>query len=40
VGHRAHEKKQGIAEEIFTELNVHTTLEDELFYPAMKRNTD
>jgi hemerythrin-like domain-containing protein len=38
--HRAHQKKQGIAEEVFAELEVHTTLEEELFYPAMKRKTD
>jgi hemerythrin-like domain-containing protein len=40
AGNRAYQKKQGIAEEVFTELEVHTTLEEELFYPAMKRNTD
>jgi hemerythrin-like domain-containing protein len=40
AGHRAHHKKQGIAEEVFAELEVHTTLEEGLFYPAMKRKTD
>ncbi len=40
AGHRAHRKKQGIAEEVFAELALHTTLEEELFYPAMKRKTD
>jgi len=40
AGHRAHQKKQGIAEEVFAALEVHTTLEEELFYPAMKRKTD
>jgi hemerythrin superfamily protein len=40
AGHRAHRKKQSIAEEVFAELAVHTTLEEELFYPAMKRKTD
>jgi hemerythrin-like domain-containing protein len=40
AGRRAHQKKQGIAEEVFAELEVHTTLEEELFYPAMKRKTD
>jgi hemerythrin superfamily protein len=40
AGNRAYQKKQGIAEEVFTELEVHTTLEEELFYSAMKRNTD
>jgi hemerythrin-like domain-containing protein len=40
AGDRAYQKKQRIAEEVFTELEVHTTLEAELFYPAMKRKTD
>jgi hemerythrin-like domain-containing protein len=40
AGDRAYQKKQGIAEEVFTELEVHTTLEEELFYPAMKRKVD
>jgi hemerythrin-like domain-containing protein len=40
AGRRAHKKKQGIAAEVFAELEVHTTLEEELFYPAMKRQTD
>jgi hemerythrin-like domain-containing protein len=40
AGRRAHRKKQGIAEEVFAELEVHTTIEEELFYPAMKRKTD
>ena len=40
AGDRAYQKKQGIAEEVFTELEVHTTLEEELFYPAMKRKAD
>ena len=40
AGQRAHQKKQGLAEEVFAELAVHTTLEEELFYPAMKRQAD
>jgi iron-sulfur cluster repair protein YtfE (RIC family) len=40
AGHRAHQRKQGIAEEVFAEFEVHTTLEEELFYPAMNRKTD
>ena len=40
AGCRAHRKKQGIAQEVFAELEVHTTLEEELFYPALKRKTD
>ena len=40
AGCRAPRKKQGIAQEVFAELEVHTTLEEELFYPAPKRKTD
>jgi hemerythrin superfamily protein len=40
AGNRAYQKKKGIAEKVFTELEIHTTLEEELFYPAMKRKTD
>ena len=40
AGHQAHQKKQGIAEEVLAEIEVHTTLKEELFYPAMKRKTD
>jgi hemerythrin superfamily protein len=40
AGQRAHQKKKSIAEEVFAELAVHTTLEEELFYPAMKRKAD
>jgi hemerythrin superfamily protein len=40
AGHRAHRKKQGIVEEVLAALEVHTTLEEELFYPAVKQKTD
>ena len=30
-------KKQGLAEAVCAALEIHTTLEEELFYPAMKR---
>jgi hemerythrin superfamily protein len=40
AGHRAHRKKQGIVEEVLAELEVHTTLEEELFYLAVKQKTD
>jgi hemerythrin-like domain-containing protein len=40
AGDRAHQKKKSIAEEVFTELEVHTTLEEEIFYPAMKRKAN
>jgi Hemerythrin HHE cation binding domain len=39
AGHRADQEKEGSAEEVFIELDVHTTIEEELFYPAMKRKT-
>jgi hemerythrin superfamily protein len=40
VGDRAYQKKKGIAEEVFTEITIHSTLEEELFYPAVKAKTD
>jgi hemerythrin superfamily protein len=40
AGDRAYQKKKGIAEEVFTEVTVHSTLEEELFYPAVKEQTD
>jgi hemerythrin-like domain-containing protein len=40
AGNRAYQKKQGIAEEVFAALEAHTTLEEELFYRAMKRKMD
>jgi hypothetical protein len=33
---RAHQKKQRIAEEAMRECEVHTKLEEEIFYPAAK----
>ena len=36
AGERAYEKKRGIAEEVFTELEIHTKLEEEIFYPAVQ----
>jgi len=39
AGGRAYQKKS-IAEEVFTEITVHSTLEEELFYPAVKAETD
>jgi hemerythrin superfamily protein len=40
AGDRAHQKKKSIAEEVFTEITVHSSLEEELFYPAVKELTD
>jgi hemerythrin superfamily protein len=40
AGDRAYQKKKGIAEEVFTEISVHSMLEEELFYPAVKEQTD
>ena len=36
AGERAHQKKQQLAQEIFTELELHSKLEEEIFYPAAK----
>lgn len=36
AGERAYKKKQQIAEQIFHELEVHTTVEEEIFYPAIR----
>ena len=33
-------KKHGIVEQVFHELEVHTTLEEEIFYPAVKAKAD
>jgi hemerythrin-like domain-containing protein len=40
AGDRAYQKKRSVAEEVFTEITVHSTLEEELFYPAVKAETD
>ena len=40
AGDRAHQKKQKIAEQVFTELEVHTTIEEEIFYPALQAKAD
>jgi hypothetical protein len=36
TGERAHKSKQRIAEQVFHELEVHSRIEEELFYPAVK----
>lgn len=40
AGSRAYQKKKAIAEEIFAEISLHSILEEELFYPAVKARTD
>jgi hemerythrin-like domain-containing protein len=40
AGSRAYQKKKGLAEEISTEIRLHSRLEEELFYPAVKARTD
>jgi hemerythrin superfamily protein len=40
AGDRAYQKKKEIAEELFAEITVHSTLEEELFYPAVKERAD
>src|SRR5579875_3212715 len=37
AGDRAHKKKQSIAEQAFTELQAHTEVEEEVFYPAVRK---
>jgi hemerythrin superfamily protein len=37
AGERAHKTKEGIADKVFAELKVHTTLEEEIFYPAVRK---
>ena len=36
AGENAHKKKQGIVEQVFRELEVHTQIEEEIFYPTVK----
>lgn len=40
AGERAHKKKQQIAQQVFTELEIHTKLEEEIFYPAAQAKKD
>lgn len=40
AGDRAHQKKRSIAEQVFQELEVHTRLEEEIFYPAVRQQGD
>lgn len=40
AGDGAYKAKQQIADQIFAELEVHTALEEEIFYPAVKAKTN
>lgn len=40
LGDRAHKSKQRIAEQVFLELEVHSQLEEEIFYPAVQATAD
>jgi hemerythrin-like domain-containing protein len=40
AGDGAFKARQEIADRVFAELQVHTTLEEEIFYPAVKAKTD
>jgi hemerythrin-like domain-containing protein len=40
AGDDAFKVKQQIADQVFAELEVHTTLEEEIFYPAVAAKTD
>lgn len=37
---RSDSRKKAIAEEVFHELEVHSTIEEEIFYPAVKEKAD
>jgi hemerythrin-like domain-containing protein len=37
AGERAYKTKQGIAEQVFAELQVHTKIEEDIFYPAVRQ---
>jgi hemerythrin superfamily protein len=40
LGENAHKTKQRLAEEIFRELEIHSKLEEELFYPTVRERGD
>jgi hemerythrin-like domain-containing protein len=40
LGDRAHVSKRRIAEQVFMELEVHTAIEEEIFYPAVREKSD
>jgi Hemerythrin HHE cation binding domain. len=40
AGDKAFKKKQDLSDEIFKELEVHTTVEEEIFYPKIKETAD
>ena len=40
AGDGAFKARQEIADQVFAELEVHTMLEEEIFYPAVKAKTD
>jgi hemerythrin superfamily protein len=40
AGENAHQKKRGIVEKVFQELEVHSKLEEEIFYPAFQGKAD
>ena len=40
AGDRAHKTKQRIAKKVFKELEVHTALEEEIFYPAVRSKAE
>jgi hemerythrin-like domain-containing protein len=39
LGERAHKSKQRLAERIFEELEVHSALEERIFYPAVRERS-
>ena len=39
-GDRAIQKRKAISEKVFEELEIHTTVEEEIFYPALRASGD
>ena len=40
AGERGQDRKEAIAEEVFNELEIHSTVEEEIFYPALQDTGD
>jgi hemerythrin-like domain-containing protein len=40
AGDRAHQKKRDLADKLFMEVIIHSMVEEELFYPAVKEQAD
>jgi len=40
AGDRAYQKKRDLADKLFMEITIHSTVEEEFFYPAVKEQAD